>query len=595
MPTEANQRTPLLAESSGAKSAKPPVSRPRVRRRRSSFEASTYNSTGQLFQATPKEDPGTEPGLSLLQILALTLCMAGVQFTCKIHTEREREREKGENKLSVCLTSSCPFLICVCVCFFLCDLQQNKYRSLGTVELSYGTPYLLSLNLSKDLTALVWLAGPLSGLIVQPVIGAFSDKCNSRFGKRRPFIVMGGILTCVSMIGVAYAKEIGAFIAIHLYPDATNDKLLREVQRYSIVVAVTSFYFLDFTLNAVQAICRALILDIPPLWQQDYANAWSARMSNLAMVIGYFVGFLDLVKYCPWLGDSQIKAFCVVAIVVFLSTLAVTCVTTDEKKLTREEPEDLPWYHTFLYIWRAFRFLPRPIQTLCNTQFFAWMGWFPFLFYSTQWVSDLYFVANPPQEGDDWAEGTRAGSFALLCYSIVSVFAGIVVPDLSSRFEKVKLFSLLNIYTASHLIVAGALLSAWFVRSVTAATVILAIMGIPWAIVLWVPFSLVGEYVSFEDERRQIAAVTHPASSSTVVRLEDQKEEFDAGMILGVHNMYIVFPQFAVAIISSAIFAAADSITDGDKDSSSIAPVLAFGGLMAIVAAGFSRYIIRVG
>ncbi|OAD76032.1 hypothetical protein PHYBLDRAFT_132117 [Phycomyces blakesleeanus NRRL 1555(-)] len=554
MATEANQRTPLLADGSGSKSAKPPVSRPRVRRRRSSFEASTYNSTGQLFQSPAKEELRTEPGLSLLQILALTLCMAGVQFT-------------------------------------------------WTVELSYGTPYLLSLNLSKDLTALVWLAGPLSGLIVQPVIGAFSDKCNSRFGKRRPFIVLGGILTCLSMIGVAYAKEIGTSVAIHLYPDANNEKLLRE--RYSIVVAVTSFYFLDFTLNAVQAICRALILDIPPLWQQDYANAWSARMSNLAMVIGYFVGFLDLVKYCPWLGDSQIKAFCVVAIVVFLSTLAVTCVTTDEKKLTREEPEDLPWYNTFLYIWRAFRFLPRPIQTLCNTQFFAWMGWFPFLFYSTQWVSDLYFIANPPQEGDDWAEGTRAGSFALLCYSLVSVVAGIVVPDLSARFEKVKIFSLLNIYTISHLIVAGALLSAWFVRSVTAATVVLAIMGIPWAIVLWVPFSLVGEYVSFEDERRQIAAAAadqtqnltnHPSpSSSTVVRLEEQKEEFDAGMILGVHNMYIVFPQFAVAIISSAIFAAADTIHDGDNESSSIAPVLAFGGLMALVAAGFSRYVIRVG
>lgn len=40
---------------------------------------------------------------------------------------------------------------------------------IGTVELSYGTPYLLSLDISKELTALVWLAGPLSGLIVQPV------------------------------------------------------------------------------------------------------------------------------------------------------------------------------------------------------------------------------------------------------------------------------------------------------------------------------------------------------------------------------------------------------------------------------------------
>jgi hypothetical protein len=78
--------------------------------------------------------------------------------------------------------------------------------------LSYGTPYLLSLELSKELTALVWLAGPLSGLLVQPLIGAFSDKCTSRFGKRRPFIVVAGILTCLSMLGVAYARDIGDWV-----------------------------------------------------------------------------------------------------------------------------------------------------------------------------------------------------------------------------------------------------------------------------------------------------------------------------------------------------------------------------------------------
>jgi hypothetical protein len=51
-----------------------------------------------------------------------------------------------------------------------------------------------------------------------------------------------------------------------------------------------------------------------------------------------------------------------------------------------------PWYHTFAYIWKAFRFLPRPIQTLCNTQFFAWMGWFPFLFYRCVRVFQPYII-----------------------------------------------------------------------------------------------------------------------------------------------------------------------------------------------------------
>ncbi|KAI7864798.1 major facilitator superfamily domain-containing protein [Spinellus fusiger] len=450
---------------------------------------------------------------------------------------------------------------------------------------SYGTPYLLSLDLSKELTALVWLAGPLSGLIVQPLIGAFSDKCTSRYGKRRPFIVVSGVLTCLSMLGVAYAKEIGAMGGYYLQNEQTPGSASHF---YTIVVAVSSFYFLDFTLNAVQAICRALILDIPPLWQQEEVNAWSARISNMAMVVGYFVGFVDLVKYAPWLGDSQIKAFCVVAIIVFVATLILTCVCIQEKPLDKPEEEDLPWYHTFAYVWRAFRFLPRPIQTLCNTQFFAWMGWFPFLFYSTQWVSDIYFANHPAQEGtDDWAKGTRAGSFALLCYSLTSVVAGVVLPELISRYQKTSWLSLLNVYTLSHLTVAVALISAWFVESVTTATIILSIMGIPWAVVVWIPFSLVGEYVSYEEENRNRA---HQLPSTSY--LEEQQDEFDSGMVLGVHNMYIVFPQFAVAIISSLIFANATKEAGGPI--SSVSSVMVFGGLMALVAAMFSRFIVRV-
>ncbi|KAI8140869.1 major facilitator superfamily domain-containing protein [Fennellomyces sp. T-0311] len=535
--TDANQKTPLLQH-------KPPVSRPKYKRRRSSFDPTTYNSTGQsLPYVKPSQLETTDPGLGLAQILGLTICMAGVQFT-------------------------------------------------WTVELSYGTPYLLSLDISKELTALVWLAGPLSGLLVQPLIGALSDKCTSRYGKRRPFIVVAGFLTCLSMLGVAYAKEIGQFAVRLIYGDnAAADHTA------AIVVAVASFYFMDFTLNAVQAICRALILDIPPLWQQEYANAWSARMSNSAQVIGYFVGFIDLVKIAPWLGDSQMKGFCVVAIIVFCVTLAITCLAVHEKPLERDDQDNQPWYHTFVYIWRAFRYLPRPIQSLCNTQFFAWMGWFPFLFYSTQWVSEIYFETHPSDGEGNWAEGTRAGSFALLCYSVVSVLAGVVVPAIASKFEKVWFLSLNNIYTASHLIVACALLSAWFVKSVGAATVILTVMGIPWAIVLWIPFSLVGEYVSYEDEQRQLLQATPSSSSSpsSPRSMEDQhQDEFDAGMILGVHNMYIVFPQFAVAIIASFIFAASDAATPSDDETSGVASVLAFGGLMALVAAGFSRFIQRV-
>lgn len=77
MPDHLN--TPLLGK-------KPPVSRPQYQRRRSSFEASAYNSAGRSLSFNKKQlldEDANLPGLNILQMLCLTVCMAGVQFTCK--------------------------------------------------------------------------------------------------------------------------------------------------------------------------------------------------------------------------------------------------------------------------------------------------------------------------------------------------------------------------------------------------------------------------------------------------------------------------------------------------------------------------------
>src|SRR5262245_38627766 len=112
---------------------------------------------------------------------------------------------------------------------------------------SYGTPYLLSLHLPQYLTALVWLAGPLSGLLVQPIIGAFSDKATFRWGRRRPFILLSAIVTSLSIIGIAYAREIGKIWA-NVTNDGDRDGLEDRANFAAIVVAVISFYFLDFSI-----------------------------------------------------------------------------------------------------------------------------------------------------------------------------------------------------------------------------------------------------------------------------------------------------------------------------------------------------------
>lgn len=69
-------------------------------------------------------------------------------------------------------------------------------------------PYLLELGLTKSKTSLVWVAGPLSGLIVAPVIGAIADHSKSPYGRRRPFMLGGSVAVAVCFYTLGWAKDI---------------------------------------------------------------------------------------------------------------------------------------------------------------------------------------------------------------------------------------------------------------------------------------------------------------------------------------------------------------------------------------------------
>jgi solute carrier family 45, member 1/2/4 len=153
-----------------------------------------------------------------------------------------------------------------------------------SVELSNGSPYLLSLGVSKSLMALVWIAGPLSGTLVQPYVGMLSDNCTISWGKRKPFIVGGALATSVSLMMLAWTKEVVGGIS-----DAAGaDTESHGVKVATIVVAVAWVYILDFAINTgmwspsswlrctfgahtsytVQAAIRAFIVDCAPPQQQ---------------------------------------------------------------------------------------------------------------------------------------------------------------------------------------------------------------------------------------------------------------------------------------------------------------------------------------
>lgn len=74
--------------------------------------------------------------------------------------------------------------------------------------MGYCTPYLLQLGLTKSRLSLVWIAGPLSGLIMQPIAGVLADRSTSRWGRRRPFMLGGSLLVAFFMYLLAWSREI---------------------------------------------------------------------------------------------------------------------------------------------------------------------------------------------------------------------------------------------------------------------------------------------------------------------------------------------------------------------------------------------------
>jgi solute carrier family 45 protein 1/2/4 len=121
-----------------------------------------------------------------------------------------------------------------------------------SVEMSNGSPYLLSLGLNTALLALVWIAGPLSGVVVQPYVGIKSDGCRSKWGKRRPFLVGGAAATVLSLTILAWTREIVSW-TLGIFGAGPESDFVKTIVMLCAVVWV---YILDFSIN----VCKCAIL-----------------------------------------------------------------------------------------------------------------------------------------------------------------------------------------------------------------------------------------------------------------------------------------------------------------------------------------------
>ncbi|KAJ2850235.1 hypothetical protein GGI22_005408, partial [Coemansia erecta] len=281
-----------------------------------------------------------------------------------------------------------------------------------SVETGFGSPYLLSLGLQKSVVSLVWLAGPLSGLVTQPLVGFLSDNCTSRLGRRRPYIIgaTAAVVVCLTIVG--WAREIAG-----------------DRQVAAIWLAVVAFYVLDFAVNCIQASLRALIVDMLPASRQDDGTAWASRMIGVGNVLGFLMGFLDLPRMLPFLGSTQMQVLTTVASVVLSLCVSVTCYSIKEVPITGPPAHAAEGFKMFSSLISSLRSLPDVVKQIFRVQFFAWIGWFPFLFYSTTYVADIYIASHGGPENEAISDmATRAGSLAMFVHAASSLVSSIVLP-----------------------------------------------------------------------------------------------------------------------------------------------------------------------
>lgn len=356
-------------------------------------------------------------------------------------------------------------------------------------------------------------------------------------------------------------------------------------------------------------------------------------------------GFVDLPHIFPWLGDTQFKVLCVIACIVLSTTVSISCLSIGERDPRLEGPPPAQtggMFSFFIDMYKSISRLPPQIKKVCVTQFLAWIGWFPFLFYTTNFIGNIYVDPylrrepdmTPGRRDELWLEGTRVATFALMIFACVTLFFSIVLPLVIQQTPRLALnrastpmmsgsrghdttsnhhfpigskrpmwvratawvkhripsihipgLTLRRLFAISHVLFALIIWTASLAKTTRLASIMIACVGLPWAVTYWAPFALIAAEISKRDAaRRQANHVPRSPTSISESHNDDAESGDQAGIVLGIHNVCIAAPQVIATLVSSVIYKLLQK-PPGTPGDTSTAWVLRFGGLAALAAA----------
>jgi len=348
---------------------------------------------------------------------------------------------------------------------------------------------------------LLWLAGPVTGLIVQPIIGAMSDRTWNWLGRRRPYFLVGAILSS---------------IALFIMPDST-----------SVRMAAALLWVLDASINISMEPFRAFVADkLPPAQRtvgfvmQSFFIGVGATLANALPYVFRYTGVTGTTDSgIPFTVQYSFK----IGAVVFLLAILWTILTTKEYP-----PEDMAAFERMRgqhrgvvalikslieEIVSAIRDMPATMKQLALVQLFTWLGLFCMWLFFGLTTSYHVFQATSPQD-PRFALGGEWGGICFAVYSIVTFLVAFVLAKLANVTSRK------TVHTVALLCGSIGLLSVYFIHDKYVLLLTMVGVGIAWASILSMPYAILSGAL--------------PAAR--------------IGIYMGVFNFFIVLPEIAQAL-----------------------------------------------
>lgn len=345
------------------------------------------------------------------------------------------------------------------------------------VQIAYA---LQSANISRIFATLgadphnlsyFWILPPLMGIIVQPLVGTFSDKTWCRFGRRIPYLFVGALMAVLVMCMLPNAGSLGMTVST------------------AMVFGLVSLMFLDTSINMAMQPFKMLVGDMVNEKQKGLAYSIQSFLCNAGSLVGYvfpfFFTFIGISNIAPKgvIPDSVIYSFYIGAAILIL------CVIYTAVKVKEMPPKEYAEYHGLSKPLNEekvnwFKLLceaPSAFWTVGLVQFFCWAAFLYMWNYTNGAIAETcWHTTDPTSEGFQAAGNWVGILFAV--QAIGSVCWAVVLP----KFKKTKLA-----YSLSLVLGGAGFLMVPYIHDQYVLFIPYLLIGCAWAAMLAMPFTIV--------------------------------------------------------------------------------------------------------